>query len=39
MPPYVGMPKQDLDNLLAYLNTLSGEVKAGAGVRKAEGIR
>jgi cytochrome c oxidase cbb3-type subunit III len=39
MPPYVGMPKQDLDNLLAYLNTLRGEVKAGAGVRKAEGIR
>jgi putative heme-binding domain-containing protein len=39
MPSYAALPKQDLDNLLAYLDTLRGEVKAGAGVKKAEGIR
>ena len=38
MPPYK-LPPQEMDNLLAYLSTLRGEVKAGAGVRKAEGIR
>ncbi len=39
MPSYSGMPKQDLDNLLAYLDSLRGEIKAGAGVKQAEAIR
>ena len=39
MPDYTNLPKQDLQNLLAYLDSLRGEVKAGAGVKKAEGIR
>ena len=31
--------KDDLQNLLAYLDSLRGDLKAGAGVKKAEGIR
>ena len=39
MPPFPAMAKDDLQNLLAYLGSLRGELKAGADVRKAEGIR
>ena len=39
MPAYTSLPRQDLDNLLAYLDTLRGGVNAGADVKKAEGIR
>jgi hypothetical protein len=39
MPAYNSLPKADLDNLLAYLDSLRGDVRAGADVKKAEGIR
>jgi len=39
MPPYSSLSKDDLQNLLAYLDSLRGDLKAGAGVKKAEGIR
>lgn len=34
MPAYTSLPKDDLQNLLAYLDTLRGELNAGAGVKK-----
>jgi cytochrome c oxidase cbb3-type subunit 3 len=39
MPAYASLASADLQNLLAYLNTLRGEVKTGADVKKVEGIR
>jgi cytochrome c oxidase cbb3-type subunit III len=39
MPPYSSLDKDDLQNLLAYLDTLRGDLNAGAGVKKAEGVR
>jgi len=39
MPAYSSLDKDDLQNLLAYLDTLRGDLHAGAGVKKAEGIR
>jgi len=39
MPAYGSLPKQDLNNLLAYLKTLRGDVQSGAGTKKAVGIR
>jgi putative heme-binding domain-containing protein len=39
MPPYSAMGKDDLQNLLAYLDSLRGEVKTGSDVRQAEGIK
>ncbi|HVP46938.1 MAG TPA: c-type cytochrome [Bryobacteraceae bacterium] len=39
MPAYSSLDKDDLQNLLAYLDTLRGDLHAGAGVTKAEGIR
>jgi cytochrome c oxidase cbb3-type subunit III len=36
MPPYKSLDKNDLQNLLAYLDTLRGDLRAGAGVKKAE---
>lgn len=39
MPPYSSLNKDDLQNLLAYLDTLRGDLNAGAGVKKAEGVR
>ena len=39
MPSFASMPKDDMQNLLAYLDSLRGEIKTGADVRKAEGIR
>ena len=39
MPPYSSLDKNDLQNLLAYLDTLRGDLNAGAGVKKAEGPR
>lgn len=39
MPPYHSFSKDDLQNLLAYLDSLRGELNAGAGVKKAEGIK
>jgi hypothetical protein len=39
MPPYNSLDKNDLQNLLAYLDTLRGDLNAGAGVKKAEGPR
>lgn len=39
MPAYTSLSKEDLTNLLAYLDTLRGNVSSGAQVRKAEGIR
>ncbi len=39
MPSYASLPAEDLQNLLAYLDTLRGDLKTGAEVRKAEGIR
>ncbi len=39
MPSFASMGKDDLQNLLAYLDSLRGEIKTGADVRKAEGIR
>jgi len=39
MPAYTSLPPEDLTNLLAYLDSLRGDSKAGADVKKAEGIR
>jgi cytochrome c oxidase cbb3-type subunit III len=39
MPAYTSLSREDLTNLLAYLDTLRGGVNSGAQVRKAEGIR
>ena len=39
MPPYSSLRQDDLQNLLAYLDSLRGDLNAGAGVKKAEGIR
>ncbi len=39
MPPYASMAKEDLQNLLAYLDSLRGGLKTGADARQAEGIR
>jgi putative heme-binding domain-containing protein len=39
MPPYASLGGEDLQDLLAYLDSLRGEVKTGADVRQAEGIR
>jgi putative heme-binding domain-containing protein len=39
MPAYSSLAKDELQNLLAYLDTLRGDLHAGAGVKKAEGIR
>jgi cytochrome c oxidase cbb3-type subunit 3 len=39
MPPYSSLPSDDLQNLLAYLDTLQGNLTAGAGVKKEKGIR
>lgn len=38
MPPYA-LPPQDLQNLVAYMDSLRGEIRTGADVKKAEGIR
>ncbi len=39
MPAYAKMATADLQNLLAYLDSLRGELKSGAEVKKVEGIR
>jgi cytochrome c oxidase cbb3-type subunit III len=39
MPGFASLGREDLQNLLAYLDSLRGDVKAGADVRQAEGIR
>jgi putative heme-binding domain-containing protein len=39
MPDYKSLPAADLDNLLAYLDSLRGDLNMGAGVKKAEGVR
>ena len=39
MPAYNSFAADDLQNLLAYLDSLRGDLKAGADVKKAEGIR
>lgn len=39
MPPYQPLSGSALQNLLAYLDTLRGEIKTGADVKKAGGIR
>ena len=39
MPPYSSLSQKDLQNLLAYLDTLRGDLNAGAGVKKEKGIR
>ena len=39
MPAYTSLAPDDLTNLLAYLDSLRGDVKAGSGVKKSEGIR
>jgi cytochrome c oxidase cbb3-type subunit III len=39
MPAYKGMPKNVLDDLVAYLTTLKGQTSKGSDVRKVEGIR
>jgi len=39
MPPFASLAPEDLQNLLAYLGSLRGDVQTGADVRKAEGIR
>jgi len=39
MPPFVSLGQEDLQNLLGFLDSLRGEVKTGADVRQAEGIR
>jgi len=39
MPSYDSLEKNALQNLLAYLDTLRGDLNAGAGVKKAQGIR
>jgi cytochrome c oxidase cbb3-type subunit 3 len=39
MPAYHSLTSDELQNLLAYLDTLRGDVSAGAGVKKEKGIR
>jgi len=39
MPAYTSLSADDLTNLLAYLDSLRGDVNAGADVKKSEGIR
>ena len=39
MPPYSSLNKDDLQNLLAYLDTLRGDLNVGAAVKKAEAAR
>jgi len=39
MPAYDRLPQEDLQNLLAYLDTLRGNLNAGAGVKKEKGVR
>jgi cytochrome c oxidase cbb3-type subunit 3 len=39
MPAYKSLSADDFQNLLAYLNTLRGDLSAGAGVKKEKGIR
>ena len=39
MPPYASLSQDDLQNRLAYLDSLRGDVKTGADVRQAEGIK
>jgi len=39
MPVYNSLSKDDLQNLLAYLDSLRGDLNAGAGVKKEKGIR
>jgi cytochrome c oxidase cbb3-type subunit III len=39
MPDYKSLPAADLDDLLAYLDSLRGGLAAGAGVKQAEGVR
>jgi cytochrome c oxidase cbb3-type subunit III len=39
MPSYSSLNQKDLMNLLAYLDSLRGDLNAGAEARKAEGIR
>jgi cytochrome c oxidase cbb3-type subunit 3 len=39
MPAFLSLGQDDLQNLLAYLDSLRGEVKTGADVRQVEGIK
>jgi len=39
MPAFASLAPDDLQNLLAYLDSLRGDVKTGADVRQAEGIK
>jgi cytochrome c oxidase cbb3-type subunit 3 len=39
MPPYTALAPRELQNLLAYLDSLRGDLHTGAGAKKAEGIR
>ena len=39
MPAYGSLSPEDLQNLLAYLESLQGDLNAGAGVKKEKGIR
>jgi putative heme-binding domain-containing protein len=39
MPAYSSLSSDDLQNLLAYLDTLRGDLNAGAGVKREKGIR
>ena len=39
MPAYGSLSQEDLQNLLAYLESLQGDLNAGAGVKKEKGIR
>jgi hypothetical protein len=39
MPPYSSLNKDDLQNLLAYLDILRGDLGAGAAVKTVEEIR
>jgi cytochrome c oxidase cbb3-type subunit III len=39
MPAYKGMPKNVVDDIVAYLTTLKGQTRQGADVKKVEGIR
>jgi cytochrome c oxidase cbb3-type subunit III len=39
MPAYKAVSAEDLQNLLAYLDTLRGDLSAGAGVKKEKGVR
>jgi putative heme-binding domain-containing protein len=39
MPVYSSLSQDDLQNLLAYLDSLRGDLNAGAGVKKEKGIR